>query len=1030
MRLVSRWAVLLSALTLAVSACGGDAPPAAGGAGGDGGKGPIVRPGGAGGDGGAGGTGGVGGVGGEAGSVGDVELTAVRPPRGSRDGGTTVVLVGKGFAGDGAARPQVSITFGSNPSFDGRVIDDETIYATAPPGTPGDADVKLELSGVGSAVCKACFRYLEPVSVTSLEPSTGSVNGGGEVVLRGTGLREGMTVLFGGRAALDPVAEGDGALRVILPPGDGPGLVDVRVFDADGQAWLRKAFQYVDRLRVDQVDPPGGPLAGGNTVAVRGSGFTAGARLFVGGVEVPAQLVSSTELQAVMPAGAAAGAVDLQVVTSQGAASARYAFFDPDETGVNLYAISPMRGSIAGGDEVVLVGTGLDGGQLAVHVGGKLALPATAEGKNFVRVVTPPADAPGAADVEVRLAEGAASLPGAFHYTGRIQVDRVSPQKGGVAGGTAIQIEGSGFPAGAKVFVGALEATGVARVSDGLITAVTPRGSEGPVPVRVVDPADPDAAGLLADGFRYEGPFSLALVDPPVGARAGGTRVTLRGSGFDSRLRVIFGLAEADGVEVLDPFTAVVLSPKGDTGIVDVTAGTDELSKATLPAAFTYVDPSSTTGGSSGGPLNGNLNVTALDGGQAEFGKPIEGALVVLGGADEDEELQGVTDVRGQVTLSSPLLVKPQTVSVYKEGYQATTVVQQRSENLTVLLTPSGSGDPPPPPPPPPPPSVIQGRVWGFKLPPNRTLGPDEVEAAIVSLTAENVWMADPLRPGSLPPIPQIAVTEEGGEFGFMFGGATVQTLYAIYGIMNTNTGAFERLLMGVNRAVRVDWEETVDADVVLDTRLDLDVPVTIDNPPAFRGSVGSTTIYSFVDLGGDGVIPLGTTLSTGPTGGSALIQRLPDMAGDSFLFEAWGSVLGGAPITVTFRKQAGDLRSGLHIGPMMGVAMPTEPAVFFNGTIAWENEPGPAPEITSVDVSDIEGTPIWNMVLPGSENRVTLPPSMMQMIQDKYPPGSPLIITLLQGREPRFGYEQWSYSDLYINAYTSFTFVGFFTQL
>ena len=38
----------------------------------------------------------------------------------------------------------------------------------------------------------------------------------------------------------------------------------------------------------------------------------------------------------------------------------------------------------------------------------------------------------------------------------------------------------------------------------------------------------------------------------------------------------------------------------------------DEPAKATLPASFTYVDPSSTSGGSSGGPLNGNAQGEAL----------------------------------------------------------------------------------------------------------------------------------------------------------------------------------------------------------------------------------------------------------------------------------------------------------------------------------------------------------------------------------------------------------------------------------
>ena len=55
-------------------------------------------------------------------------------------------------------------------------------------------------------------------------------------------------------------------------------------------------------------------------------------------------------------------------------------------------------------------------------------------------------------------------------------------------------------------------------------------------------------------------------------ARAGGTRVTLRGTGFHDEMKVTFGAGAATIAEVPDPFTAIVLSPRGNTGVVDVAA--------------------------------------------------------------------------------------------------------------------------------------------------------------------------------------------------------------------------------------------------------------------------------------------------------------------------------------------------------------------------------------------------------------------------------------------------------------------------
>ncbi|HEY0839645.1 MAG TPA: IPT/TIG domain-containing protein [Vulgatibacter sp.] len=1024
MRLGIRWAVLsLAAASLLALGCGDDPSGSVGGTGG--GNPPITGRAGSGGDGGSGGgEGGAGGAGGET-SSGSVHLEAVRPPRGSQAGGETVILMGSGFLGTRDFMPRINVTFGSNPSIGARVIDDHTIYATVPPGSAGTADVKLEVENAGWSICKACYRYLLPAAVSRIEPSSGSLYGGGEVWLRGSGLHEGLTVVFGGRAALDPTLEEDGSLRVIVPPGDAAGSVDVRIFDAAGQAFLRKAFEYVDRLRIASIDPPGGPLSGGNPIVVTGTGFTSGATLRVDGAEVEAQVVSSTELTALLPPAMSPGAVELSVTTPQGTATVHYAYFDPADDSVRVYAVSPERGSAAGGEKVVLAGTGLDGDRLAVKFGSSLAIPSQSDGPHYVRATTPAAGTPGLADVEARVATGADLLAAGFRYANPISVGAVSPASGPIDGGTAIQVSGSGFPAGARLFVGALEATSVVRVSDTLITAVTPRGTDGPVPVRVEDPADPDALGVLRGAFRYEGVFSLALVEPAMGARAGGTRVTLRGTGFHDEMKVTFGAGEATIDEVPDPFTAIVLSPRGNTGVVDVSAWEDEVTTLTLPGAYTYVDPTSTSGGSSGGPLNGNLNITALDGGRGNFGMPLEGALVVLGGED-GSGLEARTDDRGQVTLSSPLLVKPQTVTVFMPEYQAATVVQQRSENLTVLLQPTG-GEPSPPPPPPPV-GILTGKVFGFKRPPTRELQENEVEVAKVSIAAPNIWRAPPFD----DPAPEFLVGAEGEEYGFQFTGSGFVTVYATYGILNTETGEFEKLLLGVTRGAKVVAEETHTADIILDTRLDLHVPITLDNPPSFRGAVGSTDVYGFLDLGGDGVIPVGEARSFGATGSSAQMNGLPNLSGESFLFEAWGTVLGGAPLSVTYRRQSGDLSQGLTIGPFMGVPMLTQPAFIFDGTIAWETEPGPAPEITSIsiDVPDMARTPVWHMVLPGNESRITLPPSVMDEIRAIHPPGSMLILTLMQGREPRFGYDQWSYIDTYINAWTSFTYFGTFIQL
>ncbi|HEY0840523.1 MAG TPA: IPT/TIG domain-containing protein, partial [Vulgatibacter sp.] len=535
----------------------------------------------------------------------------------------------------------------------------------------------------------------------------------------------------------------DGSLEVTLPPGDAPGPVDVRVFGEEGHAFLRKAFEYVAPLRIDSVEPPGGPLAGGGRIHVKGTGFSAGATIVLDGVPLSTRHDSSVSVSALAPPGVAPGAVSLEVTSAGRSATTTWAYVEPCDGGTpRIYAISPAQGSVDGGDAVTLVGSCLDDEKLAVRFGASFSPEAEGDDPHFVHARTPAAGAAGSVDVELRLASGADSLPGSFRYVSPISIGSASPDRGGVEGGTPIRVFGSGFPEGARLFVGALEATDVVRVGDGELRAVTPHGTDGAVPLRIVDPTDPSHEAVLAGAFRYEGPLSLVALEPSVGAQAGGTLVTLRGSGFRAGMQVRFGQAEARSVDVSDPFTAVAISPRGNAGLVDVSVSRDGLGTATLVGAFGYVDPGSTSGGSSGGPLAGSLNLTVLDGGRESYGRPLPGATVALG-IDDGQTLSGLTDGRGQLTLSSPLLVKPQAVSVYLSGFEGVTVVGQRSENLTVLLQPKGGGDgqgglP----------SLdrgrISGRVWGFKRPPHIVLGSKDREVAMVAVSAPSVYHAPP----------------------------------------------------------------------------------------------------------------------------------------------------------------------------------------------------------------------------------------------------------------------------------------------
>ena len=65
-----------------------------------------------------------------------------------------------------------------------------------------------------------------------------------------------------------------------------------------------------------------------------------------------------------------------------------------------------------------------------------------------------------------------------------------------------------------------------------------------------------------------------------------------------------------------------------------------------------------------------------------------------------------------------------------------------------------------------------------------------------------------------------------------VFTGAGLRAVYAIMGIANTGLGSFTPYLMGVKRGVTTSPDPPATGqNIILDTYLDLTVPITIDSP-------------------------------------------------------------------------------------------------------------------------------------------------------------------------------------------------------
>ncbi|HEX4955292.1 MAG TPA: IPT/TIG domain-containing protein [Thermoanaerobaculia bacterium] len=237
-----------------------------------------------------------------------------------------------------------------------------------------------------------------------------------------------------------------------------------------------------------------------------------------------------------------------------------------------LTGVSPNEGTDLGGDLVSVRGAGFRE-PLRVSFGGVQARVVDVPSSAQIVVETPvpaqPVDIGTVRPVDVAVTNALTdavpvtdTLVGGFTYRGGAEpppptpvfLTSVQPNTGPPEGGTTVALSGGGFSSPLRVTIGGKTAV-VQSVSASRILARTP-SSAAPVPagstlladvtvVVALGSADEQTA-MLPGGFTYDGgaapdPVVVSALSPGQGPAAGGTLVTVTGSGFVSPVAVVLG---------------------------------------------------------------------------------------------------------------------------------------------------------------------------------------------------------------------------------------------------------------------------------------------------------------------------------------------------------------------------------------------------------------------------------------------------------------------------------------------------------
>lgn len=425
-------------------------------------------------------------------------VTSVSPVSGTSLGGTLITITGTDLV-SGA-----TVTVGGVAATNVTWVSSVQITAKTPARTAGAATIVVTNpdAQTGSLVSGYTYTAATPPAVTGLSPTSGSTGGGAVLTITGTGFATGATVSIGGAAATNVVVSSATSLTARVPAG-AAGAASVVVTNVDTQSGTYGGgFTYVSSATptVTAVSPTGGPVAGGTSVTITGTGFNAGAVVTFGTVAATGvTVVSSTSITATTPAGTAATQATITVTntdTKFGSLTAAYTF----NAAPTITSVTPNIVNTNGGTEVTVAGTGFITGA-TVLIGGYAGTAVTVSSSTQIKVTTPAVVA-GAAVVTVINGDGqVGSLAAGITYKDGPALTSVAPNSGPPEGGTVIVLAGTGFGTGATVKVGGKAATEVVVSGTTVITAKTPAGTAG---IAAVEVANTDGLkATLTTGFIY-----------------------------------------------------------------------------------------------------------------------------------------------------------------------------------------------------------------------------------------------------------------------------------------------------------------------------------------------------------------------------------------------------------------------------------------------------------------------------------------------------------------------------------------------
>ena len=408
-----------------------------------------------------------------------------------------------------------------------------------------------------------------PNSVISVVPSTCFQQGGALLEVYGSNFLNRTTIqcVIGDHASQGLYVSND-HIQCVCPAG-AVGIGQLRVAYSDLlQTWdttqATAQIQYMESPVVESVSPYSGIVTDTTTVTISGRNFPNPVQtlcVLADGSTADALTANATTVTCAIPVsntGARQSCIALQFFDSS-AVLTNCVPFQYISAAVSE-KLTPSFGATAGGADIVIEGSGFENSaSLVCKFGSALPVVATFVSTSAVRCVSP-RHAIGLASVSVSN-DGVSFVNGAsldFYYHDTLTVAAVTPTRGSVGGGTAVEMEIDNFEIHSSLQIlcqfGSRQVVGVG-LSARSFRCMTPAALQGASSVGIRVSLNGGAEFYDVGSYEYTGSPWVWAVTPHLGAWTGGTAVLVQGSNLN-------GAQVACRIDSTD--TPATVSPNGD----------------------------------------------------------------------------------------------------------------------------------------------------------------------------------------------------------------------------------------------------------------------------------------------------------------------------------------------------------------------------------------------------------------------------------------------------------------------------------